>query len=132
MNAQDVWRTSFRAGLYDLLMPINFDQSIRSTFETLAPARGAHVLELGIGSGRSIEHAAEWLRAGGRLTAVDLLPAGLEAARTRARRLGVEKQITFVNTDIRQLSAAVGPGLEGAFSHFVLYALADATENDDR
>lgn len=128
MNATNVWKTSFSLGLYDLLMPLNFDRSIRHTFEALAPARGAHILEVGIGSGRSLEHAADWLRAGGRLTAVDILGSGLKAAEVRARRLGVESQVTFVQGDVRRLSDIVDAGFAGAYSHFVLYALAEAED----
>jgi ubiquinone/menaquinone biosynthesis C-methylase UbiE len=122
------WRTVFRLGLYDLLMPPNFDESIRATFALLDPGPREHVLEVGVGSGRSLVHAAKWLKAGGRLTAIDIEEEGLRRVRTRARQLGVERQVSLLHADMLKLDGVVPSRFDGAFAHFAIYTLESKEE----
>jgi S-adenosylmethionine-diacylgycerolhomoserine-N-methlytransferase len=55
--------------------------------ERLAPSPGAHVIELGAGTGRNLEFLDERLLTLGSLELVDLCPALLEQARRRTRSL---------------------------------------------
>jgi ubiquinone/menaquinone biosynthesis C-methylase UbiE len=125
-----MWNAPFRLGAYDLLLPINFDQSIAATFAALAPARTDHILDVGCGSGRLLVHAAEWLRAGGRWTGVDITQGGLDFAERRGAHLGVQDRLNLVRADMRELTSHLPGKFDGALVHFAVFTLA--AEQDRR
>lgn len=62
-------------------------------------------LDLGCGTG---DHAVELARRGWDVTAVDLVPRALDAARGKAARAGVD--VRFLRADVTDLAPAVGGG----------------------
>jgi|GEM_PF-6701743 len=125
--AKGFWSTAFRYGLYDRLMPVNYDLSVREAFASLSPGPEDHVLDAGCGSGRLLVHACGWLRNGGRLTGIDIDPAGLAYAARRARRLGVAKRVRFLQEDLTRLSGLNLEPVDGVVTHFAIYTLPSST-----
>ncbi len=66
-------------------------------------APGKRVLEIGCGAGRIAFELAEY---GGRVTGIDLSDVAIEAARTRARELGVEAVFEAMDAEKTSLSDA--------------------------
>ncbi len=115
------WSLAFRSGLYDLLVPINYDRSLQEALIALDPQPTDHVLDVGCGTGRLILHMASHLRAGTHLTGVDIDESGISYARQRARRLGVADHATFVLGDMRNLTGL--GSFDAAIAHFSTYTL---------
>ena len=74
----------------------------RHTIERLALPVGAHILDVGCGTGASALPAAEKVGPRGRVIAVDLAERLLEVARQKARRQGLTN-IDFVTADMKCL-----------------------------
>ncbi|MEM9455616.1 MAG: class I SAM-dependent methyltransferase [Myxococcota bacterium] len=123
-----MWNVPFRIGAYDFFIPINFDQSLKATFDALAPAPDEHILDVGCGSGRVLLHAGPWLQSGGRLTGIDIAEGGLTFAKNRATTLGVESQVSLVQGDMRSLSDALDGTFDGAMVHFAVYTLSSEAD----
>lgn len=123
-----MWSVPFRIGAYDFFIPFNFDQSLKATFDALAPAPTEHVLDVGCGSGRSLLHARDWLRRGGRLTGIDIAEGGLAFAKRRAASLGVEPQVTLVQGDMRELATTLQSSYDAAMVHFAIYTLSSEAD----
>jgi ubiquinone/menaquinone biosynthesis C-methylase UbiE len=119
-----MWNDSFRIGAYDLLLPINFDRSIAATFDALAPGPNDHILDVGCGTGRTLLHARDWLRAGGRWTGFDIADGGLEFASRRGASLGVESRIKLVCGDMRSIASLLPGGYDGVMVHFAVFTMA--------
>lgn len=68
--------------------------------------KGRRVLEIGCGIGTA---TISFLRAGARVTAVDLSDESLELARRRAEVYGLADRATFVEADAERLSQAIEP-----------------------
>jgi ubiquinone/menaquinone biosynthesis C-methylase UbiE len=128
MPVRGFWSNAFRLGLYDALVPINYDQSLQEAWSAVEAGPGDQVLDAGCGSGRLLLHARKWLAGGGRLTAIDIDEPGLAFAKRRARRLGVKDRIEFRNADLCRLSELALPPFEAAFAHFSLYTLPTNTD----
>jgi ubiquinone/menaquinone biosynthesis C-methylase UbiE len=123
MAVHGFWTNAFRVGLYDALMPVNYDWSLKDAWAAMAAQPKEQILDAGCGSGRLLVHARGWLTSGGRLTAVDIDGAGLAYAQRRARKSRVEKQVVFRSGDLCQLGEMGLPPLDGALAHFSLYTL---------
>ena len=128
MPVRGFWSNAFRLGLYDALVPVNYDQSLQEAWSALEAGPGDHVLDAGCGSGRLLLHARKWLAGGGRLTCVDIDEPGLAFARRRARRLGVEGRVEFRNTDLCELAELALPPFDAVLAHFSLYTLPTNTD----
>jgi ubiquinone/menaquinone biosynthesis C-methylase UbiE len=117
------WSTGFRFGLYDRLMPINYDQSIQAAFAALEPKPDDHILDAGCGSGRLLVHARDWLKSGGRLTGIDIDEAGLTYAQRRAERLGIVERVQLLKGDLTNLAELKLPTFDRVMSHFAIYTI---------
>jgi SAM-dependent methyltransferase len=117
------WSAAFRVGLYDLLMPVNYDRSLKAAFEALELRPTDHLLDGGCGSGRLLVHAQDWQRQGGRLTGVDIDKAGLAYARRRAKRLGVADRVQFFQGDLCDLAPLGLPLFDNVVTHFATYTI---------
>lgn len=118
------WAWGFRLGLFDLFMPINYDQSLQRAFEILQPAPDARIVDAGSGSGRLVVHAGGWLAAGGQLTCVDVDKGGLVFSAKRATAMGVADRVSHHQHDLRTLASAGLAPFDGAISHFSVYCLS--------
>jgi thioester reductase-like protein len=122
------WPWGFRLGLFDLFLPINYDQSLQRAFEGLHLTPGQRLIDVGSGSGRLVVHAARWLTGGGQLTCVDIDAGGLAYSRSRAEALGIAGRVNHVQRDVRSLSGAELPAFDAAISHFSVYCLPTDTD----
>ncbi len=123
------WTNSFRFGLYDLLTPINYDESLRDAFHALNLSPSDRLADFGSGSGRLLIFAKDWLKNGGTLTEFDIDEAGLSAAQSRASKLGVRDRVTFQQVDLCRLtdSSKFEP-FDAGIAHFSLYTLPSETQ----
>jgi SAM-dependent methyltransferase len=128
MPIRGFWTNAFRLGLYDALMPVNYDASLSDAWSALAAGPNDHVLDAGCGSGRLLVHARRWLAGGGRLTAIDIDEAGLAFAGRRARRMGIADRVSFRTGDLCELTTLGLPAMDGALAHFSLYTLPTNTD----
>ncbi len=81
-----------------------YDFSARA-LNTLLP-EGAHLLDLGVGSGRALAHIAR-LRPDLHVTGVDLAPNMLAAARRLLESEGLDSRIELVEADMTALPASI-------------------------
>lgn len=122
------WPWGFRLGLFDLFLPINYDQSLQRAFEGLHLTPGQRLIDVGSGSGRLVVHAARWLTGGGQLTCVDIDAGGLAYSKNRALALGVAERVSHLQRDVCSLSGAELPAFDAAISHFSVYCLPTDTD----
>ncbi len=123
------WSNWFRFGLYDHLMPTNYDRSMKEAFELLAPKEDARIADFGCGNGRLLLHAGEWLRKGGALEGFDIDESGLEKCKLRAKEFGLSDRANFQMGNLCQLNELNLKPFDGAIAHFSLYTLGKV---DDR
>ncbi|MFB2772735.1 class I SAM-dependent methyltransferase [Pelatocladus sp. BLCC-F211] len=128
LTKKSAWSFFYRFGLFDPVIPINYDLSIKGAFEALAPKPTNRVLDVGCGNGRLFYHARSWLAEGGRLVGVELSKGGAESARYRTEQLGFADQITVKQGDMRQLKELELGVFDGAVSHFSIYMLQTQPE----
>src|SRR6516162_5075540 len=128
MPVRGFWTNAFRLGLYDALMPVNYDDSLRDAWSALDAGPNDHVFDAGCGSGRLLVHARRWLAGGGQLTAIDIDEAGLAYAARRARRMGIADRVSFRAGDLCELTTLGLPAMDGALAHFSLYTLPTNTD----
>ena len=89
--------------------------------EALSLRMGEAVLDVGCGAGQTVLQLADRVGVGGRVTGVDIAPAVLEVARSRAAGYS---QVDFVQCDAQSLGLAES-SLDCVFSRFGVMAFAD-------
>lgn len=124
------WSHWFRFGLYDHFMPINYDRSIGEAFQLLSPRAADRVADFGSGNGRLLVHAKSWLEGGGTLEGFDIDDEGRAYAQLRAKRLGLERPVTFHLADLRELDRHRRPLFDGAIAHFSLYTIPKKADRE--
>ena len=88
---------------YDLFAG-NFEKRLRNVaFERLNVARGEAVLEIGFGTGHSLERIARAVGEEGRVCGVDLSAGMLEISRKRLDRAGLSDRVELHRGDAAQL-----------------------------
>lgn len=112
-------RIARRYDLFNFLTSLGMDTRWRAQALSVVRA-GMHVLDLGCGTGDLSFGAARRAGAHGRVTGLDLSPAMLEVARSRALRLrGPAAPITWIEGRAEDV-AAPGEGFDAVVSGFVL------------
>jgi ubiquinone/menaquinone biosynthesis C-methylase UbiE len=128
LTRQSAWSFFYRFGLFDPVIPINYDLSIKGAFEALAPKVSDRIIDVGCGNGRLIHHARSWLNEGGRLVGVEISQGGADYARYRAEKFGCADKVTIKQGDMRHLKDLNLGFFEGAVAHFSVYMLATQSE----
>lgn len=128
LTKQSAWSFFYRFGLFDPVIPINYDLSIKGAFEALAPEVSDRIIDVGCGNGRLIHHARSWLSKGGCLVGVEISQGGADYARYRAEQFGLADRVTIKQGDMRHLRDLNLGFFEGAVAHFSVYMLATQSE----
>ena len=86
------WRAGFKTRLYDWLTPESYFDSMRQTIEMIPDKIAPKIWDVGCGSGLLLRFLNESLNRNIVYCGSDLLFAGLEKAKMRARELKVSAQ----------------------------------------
>ena len=89
--------------------------------QALSPRSGEVIVDMGCGAGQTVLQLADRAGAGGRVIGVDIAPALLEIAQSRAADLS---QVSFVACDAQRFELPQA-SVDGVFSRFGVMAFAD-------
>ncbi|MFQ5481188.1 MAG: class I SAM-dependent methyltransferase, partial [Nitrospinaceae bacterium] len=117
------WDYGFRSGLYGLLAPEVYRQSLARTAHHLALSPGQVMLDAGCGSGMLLPYLRQPLLQGGRYVGVDILRPGLAAARRQARHLGLAAKTRWLRADLAKPLPLAPASFAAAAAHFSVYTL---------
>jgi SAM-dependent methyltransferase len=91
-----------------------------------APEPGSRLLDLGCGTGR---HTAQFAKQGWRVTALDLSPKSIEAAKQHAGSQGVLQRCEFVEGSVEEFAAGGAAPFDVVFLSGVYYYLSEEARN---
>ena len=125
---KNYWKTGFKSRLYDFLTPEAYFESMRQTAYLVAEKKEGKIWDAGCGSGLLLVFLQRVLRKRMNYFGTDLLFAGLEKLKLRARELGVSSNAICLQNDL-----SVGPpfknnSIDIVIAHFSLYTISDDDE----
>ena len=125
---KNYWKTGFKSRLYDFLTPEVYLESMRQTAALVVEKKGGKIWDAGCGSGLLLVCLQRVLRKRVNYFGTDLLFAGLEKLKLRARGLGVSSNAICLQNDL-----SVGPpfknnSIDIVIAHFSLYTISDDDE----
>ncbi len=126
---KNYWRAGFKSRLYDLLTPESYFESMRQTVALIPDKKGQVIWDAGCGSGVLLEFLEDAFKREGIYVGSDMLAAGLEQMRRRAKELGVFDQVSCLQNDLSEPSLFKENSVDVVVAHFSIYTLRD---NDKR
>ena len=119
------WKIGFRSRLYDLLSPEAYRRSLQACVEALPPLKpGDRLLDAGCGPGLLLPWLKPLLVSGVSYVGTDLLETGLQAARQKARELGLASRTAFLRADLSKAGSFMPGAFRAVIAHFSVYTLA--------
>jgi ubiquinone/menaquinone biosynthesis C-methylase UbiE len=119
------WRTGFKSRLYDHLTPESYLESMRKVVALLPDKPGLKTWDAGCGTGLLLLFLKKVVKRGMTYYGSDLLSAGLNQVRMRARDLGVSDRVTCFQNDITADPVFKGNSLDVVVAHFSIYTIRD-------
>ena len=116
---KNYWRTGFKSRLYDRLTPESYLESMRKVVALLPDKQGLKIWDAGCGTGLLLlflENAVIYYGS-------DLLSAGLNQVRMRARDLGISDRVACFQNDISAAPIFKENFLDVVVAHFSIYTI---------
>jgi len=123
------WRTGFKSRLYDRLTPESYFESMRQVVSMLPGKRDLKIWDAGCGSGLLLVFLEDTFRNGCVYYGTDLLSAGLNRVKQRARELGILDRVTCFQNDLSERPPLKEDSIDIVITHFSIYTILD---NDKR
>ena len=122
---KNYWKTGFKSGLYDFFTPEAYFESICQTAALVAEKKGGKIWDAGCGSGLLLVFLQRVLKKRMNYFGTDLLFAGLEKLKLRARELGVSSNVICLQNDISVAPPFKENSIDIVIAHFSLYTISD-------
>ena len=126
---KNYWRTGFKSRLYDRLTPESYFESMRQAVSMFSEKRDLKIWDAGCGSGLLLVFLEEAFKKGCIYYGTDLLSAGLDRVKERARELGILDRVTCFQSDLSESPSLKENSIDIVISHFSIYTIRD---NDKR
>jgi ubiquinone/menaquinone biosynthesis C-methylase UbiE len=115
------WRTGFKSRLYDHLTPESYLESMRKVVTLLPDKQGLKIWDAGCGTGLLLQFLENSVIYYGS----DLLSAGLNQVRMRARDLRISDRVACFQNDITAAPIFKENFLDVVVAHFSIYTISD-------
>jgi ubiquinone/menaquinone biosynthesis C-methylase UbiE len=119
------WRTGFKSRLYDRLTPESYLESMRKVVALLPDKQGLKIWDAGCGTGLLLLFLKNAVKRGLIYYGSDLLSAGLNQVRVRARDLRVSDRVACLQNDITANPLFKGNSLDVVVAHFSIYTIRE-------
>ena len=126
---KNYWRTGFKSRLYDRLTPESYFESMRRVVSLLSGKRDLKIWDAGCGSGLLLVFLGDAFRNGCVYYGTDLLSAGLDRVKLRARELGILDRVTCFQNDLSESPPLKESSIDIVIAHFSIYTIPN---NDKR
>jgi len=122
---KNYWKTGFKSRLYDFLTPEAYFESMRQTAALVVEKNGGKIWDAGCGSGLLLVFLEGVLKNRMNYFGTDLLVAGLEKLKLRARELGVSSNVICLQNDISVAPPFKENSIDIVIAHFSIYTIHD-------
>ncbi len=119
------WRTGFKSRLYDRLTPESYLESMRKVVALIPDKQGQKIWDAGCGTGLLLLYLENAIKRGLIYYGSDLLSAGLNQVRTRARNLRVSDRVACFQNDITEAPVFKENSLDVVVAHFSIYTIRE-------
>ena len=119
------WRAGFKTRLYDWLTPESYFDSMRQTIEMIPDKIAPKIWDVGCGSGLLLRFLNESLNRNIVYCGSDLLFAGLEKAKMRAKELKVSAQAVCFQNNVIEASPFKENSIDIVIAHFSIYTIPE-------
>jgi ubiquinone/menaquinone biosynthesis C-methylase UbiE len=119
------WRTGFKSRLYDRLTPESYLESMRKVVALLPDKQVQKIWDAGCGTGLLLLFLENAVKRGLIYYGSDLLSAGLNQVRMRARDLKVSDRVVCLQNDIAAAPIFKENFLDIVVAHFSIYTIRD-------
>jgi len=120
---KNYWRTGFKSHLYDRLTPESYFESMRQAVSFLSGKRDLKIWDAGCGSGLLLVFLEEAFKNGCIYYGTDLLSAGLDRVKERARELGIFDRVTCFQSDLSESPPLKENSIDIVITHFSIYTI---------
>jgi len=120
---KNYWRTGFKSRLYDRLTPESYFESMRQVVSMFSVKRDLKIWDAGCGSGLLLVFLEEALKKGCIYYGTDLLSAGLDRVKERARELGILDRVTCFQSDLTESPSLKENSIDIVIAHFSIYTI---------
>ena len=120
---KNYWRTGFKSRLYDQLTPESYFESMRQAVSMLPEKRDLKIWDAGCGSGLLLVFLEEAFKKGCIYYGTDLLSAGLDRVKERARELGILDRVTCFQSDLTESPSLKENSIDIVITHFSIYTI---------
>ncbi|MEK9628571.1 MAG: class I SAM-dependent methyltransferase [Nitrospinota bacterium] len=122
---KNYWKTGFKSTLYDLLTPESYLDSMRQSLSLLPDKKEQDVWDAGCGSGLLLLFLSRVSKGKVNYFGTDLLSAGLEKVKLRAKSLGISDSVTCLQNDITEKAPFKEGSMDAVIAHFSTYTIRD-------
>ena len=120
---KNYWRTGFKSRLYDRLTPESYFESMRQAVSMFSEKRDLKIWDAGCGSGLLLVFLEEAFKNGCIYYGTDLLSAGLDRVKERARELGIFDRVTCFQSDLSESPPLKENSIDIVITHFSIYTI---------
>ena len=120
---KNYWGTGFKSRLYDRLTPESYFESMRQTVSLLSGQRDLKILDAGCGTGLLLIFLEDAFKKGCIYYGTDLLSAGLDRVKERARELGILDRVTCFQSDLSESPPLKENSIDIVITHFSIYTI---------
>ena len=120
---KNYWRAGFKSRLYDRLTPESYFESMRQVVSMLSEKRDLKIWDAGCGSGLLLVFLEEAFKKGCIYYGTDLLSAGLDRVKERARELGILDRVTCFQSDLSESPSLKENSIDIVITHFSIYTI---------
>ena len=128
---KNYWRAGFKSRLYDRLTPELYFESMRRVVSLLSGKRDLKIWDVGCGSGLLLVFLEDAFRKGCVYYGTDLLSAGLDRVKQRARELGILDRVTCFQSDLSESPSLKENSIDIVITHFSIYTILDNNKRQE-
>ena len=128
---KNYWRTAFKSRLYDRLTPESYFESMRQAVSMFSEKRDLKIWDAGCGAGLLLVFLEEAFKKGCIYYGTDLLSAGLDRVKERARELGILDRVTCFQSDLSESPSLKENSIDIVITHFSIYTILDNNKRQE-